>query len=283
MTGEPHCDISIAADDYARLMAHLFPGDRDEHGAVLQAGVVSMGNDLRLVVHQVEPAKFRRDYVAGEFGYRALTPAFIHQQIIQCRNQRLAYLAVHNHDSDTHVAFSQVDLQSHERGYPALRDIGKGVPVGALVFGRRSVAADIWLPDGTRRPLGTFRVVGPTIKRYYSQPSCTVAQSEPAHERQIRMFGAAGQALLAASKVGVIGLGGVGSLVAEYLARLGVGHLVLVDPDQIEDTNISRVVGAVSFDLELPGTNAGTNAARLVPDPGISGARARHCPSSRSR
>ena len=64
------------------------------------------------------------------------------------------------------------------------------------------------------------------------------------------MFGAAGQALLAASKVGVIGLGGVGSLVAEYLARLGVGHLVLVDPDQIEDTNLSRVVGATAVDVE---------------------------------
>ena len=44
--------------------------------------------------------------------------------------------------------FSTVDMDSHERGYPALLDIGKGVPVGALVFGRRAVAADIWMPDG---------------------------------------------------------------------------------------------------------------------------------------
>ena len=53
------------------------------------------------------------------------------------------------------MAFSTVDLESHERGYPALLDIGRGVPVGALVYGRRSVAADVWLPDGTRRVLGS--------------------------------------------------------------------------------------------------------------------------------
>ena len=64
------------------------------------------------------------------------------------------------------------------------------------------------------------------------------------------MFGTAGQEILAGSKIAVVGLGGVGSLVAEYLARLGVGHLVLIDPDEIESTNLSRVVGATPVDVE---------------------------------
>ena len=249
MTPEPTCDISIVSDDHDRLMAHLFPGDHDEHGAVLHAGIAVCGSALRLVVQHVEHAEFGRDYAAGEFGYRALNPTFIHQQIVQCRDQRLAYLAVHNHNSDRYVEFSKIDLESHERGYPALRDIGKDVPVGALVFGSRSVAADIWLPDGTRRMLGTYCVIGPTIKRFYSGPRMA-SEADPAHDRQVRMFGPAGQALLGTSKVAVVGLGGVGSLVAEYLARLGIGHLVLIDPDRIESTNLSRVVGATALDVE---------------------------------
>lgn len=249
MNSELVCDISIASDDHDRLMAHLFPGDHDEHGAVLHAGVTVRGSASRLTVQNVVCAESERDYVAGKFGYRALDPTFIHRQIVRCRDRRLAYLAVHNHNSDRHVGFSRVDFESHERGYPALRDIGKGVPVGALVFGRRSVAADIWMPDGTRRALGVYRVIGPTIKRLYSEPSAS-PDAAPAYDRQIRMFGAAGQALLANSKVAVVGLGGVGSLVAEYLARLGVGHLVLIDPDPIEDTNLSRVVGATAVDVE---------------------------------
>ena len=249
MTPELVCDISIASNDHDRLMAHLFPGDHDEHGAVLHAGVAVHGAALRLTVQNVECAESGYDYVAGKFGYRALNPTFIHRQIVRCRDLRLAYLAVHNHGSDRSVGFSRVDFESHERGYPALRDIGKGVPVGALVFGRRSVAADIWMPDGARRTLGVYRVVGPTIKRLYSEPSAA-PDTAPAYDRQIRMFGAAGQALLANSKVAVVGLGGVGSLVTEYLARLGVGHLVLIDPDPIEDTNLSRVVGATAVDVE---------------------------------
>ena len=243
------CDVLIPSEAHARIMDHLYPGDGDEHGAVLHAGVVNTGDSLRLLVRHVEPAQFGRDYTVGQYGYRALDPTFIHRQIIQCRDQGLAYLAVHNHRSDRRVSFSTIDLESHERGYPALLDIGRGVPVGALVYGRRSVAADIWLPDRSRRLLGTYRIIGQGVQRLYPRPP-PVSESLPEHDRQVRMFGTAGQQIFAESKIAVVGLGGVGSLVSEYLARLGVGHLVLVDPDEIEDTNLSRVVGATRVDVE---------------------------------
>ena len=243
------CDILVTAAFHKRIMEHLFPGDGDEHGAILRAGIVRNGSSLRLLVQHVQPAEFGTDYVAGRYGYRALTPTFIHREILRCRDSGLAYLAVHNHGSDRNVEFSRVDRESHERGYPALLDIGRGVPVGALVYGRRSVEADIWLPDGSRRTLGSYRVIGHEISRLYSQPR-REGESDTEHDRQARMFGAAGQHVLRASKVAVIGLGGVGSLVAEYLARLGVGNLVLIDPDEIESSNLSRVVGATGVDVE---------------------------------
>ena len=241
MTGT--CDISISGDDFDLLMGHLYPGDGDEHGAILKAGIVTVGNRLRLVVRSVELARPGIDYVEGKIGYRALHPAFIHRQITNCRDERLAYLAVHNHNCDNRVAFSAIDMASHERGYPALRDIGKGVPVGALVFGRRSVQADIWMPDGSRQTLRELRAIGRSVKRLQPSPTSSKHMSVE-HDRQILMLGASGQTILHRSKVAVIGLGGIGSLVAEYLGRLGVGELFLIDPDVIEDTNISRVVGA---------------------------------------
>ena len=42
------------------------------------------------------------------------------------------------------------------------------------------------------------------------------------------------------AKVGIAGLGGLGSNIALALARIGVGHLVLVDYDVVEPTNINR-------------------------------------------
>ncbi len=49
----------------------------------------------------------------------------------------------------------------------------------------------------------------------------------------------AGRQLLK-SHVAVVGLGGVGSWAAEALARAGVGHLTLMDPDRVNQTNINR-------------------------------------------
>ena len=42
------------------------------------------------------------------------------------------------------------------------------------------------------------------------------------------------------AKVGIAGLGGLGSIPAVMLARIGVGHLLLVDFDIIEPSNLNR-------------------------------------------
>jgi molybdopterin/thiamine biosynthesis adenylyltransferase/rhodanese-related sulfurtransferase len=52
--------------------------------------------------------------------------------------------------------------------------------------------------------------------------------------------GAAGQARLAAASVVVVGAGGLGCPVLQYLAGAGVGRLVIVDHDRIEETNLHR-------------------------------------------
>jgi ThiF family len=242
------CDIVISANDHATLMAHLFPGDRDEHGAILHAGVAEDDGRMKLLIRGVFPAAFGTDYVAGQHGYRALHPRFIHQHITACRDQGLAYLAVHNHDCGDRVGFSGIDMASHERGYPALLDIGKGVPVGALVIGRQSMEADVWTSDGRRRSLREARIVGSTLRRLYPSPRAVLASPSESHDRQVRMFGVRGHARLTAARVAVIGLGGIGSLVSEYLARLGVGEIITIDPDRLEVSNLSRVVGATLTD-----------------------------------
>lgn len=48
------------------------------------------------------------------------------------------------------------------------------------------------------------------------------------------------------SKVLVIGVGGVGGYTVEALARSGVGHLVLIDPDVVEESNINRQLVALT-------------------------------------
>lgn len=243
------CRIRIARDDYQTLLRHLYPGDGDEHGAVLLAGAAERTGHLTLYIREIHLARDGADYVPGKHGYRALSPTFIHKLITRARDERLVYLAAHNHASDETVAFSKIDIESHERGYPALLQIARGMPVGALVLGRRSMQADVWLPTGRRLDLKDAIVVGNCVHRVTPYPDRSSITMPEAYDRQIRMFGKTGQAKLASCTVAVIGLGGVGSLVTEYLARLGVGTFYLIDGDHLEQSNISRVVGASRQDL----------------------------------
>lgn len=242
------CRLRIAREDFDVVIRHLYPGDLDEHGAVLLAGMSSTGGQITLHVREVHIAREGIDYVAGKIGYRALAPTFIHRLITRARDERLVYLAAHNHSSDLEVAFSRIDLESHERGYPALLQIAKGMPVGGMVFGRRSIEVDLWLPSGQRLGLDEAVVVGNTIHRLTPSPRRHLLDAVDTHDRQVRMFGQAGQAELARCRVAIIGLGGIGSLLAEYLARLGVGHFCLVDDDRVEKSNLSRIVGATPAD-----------------------------------
>ena len=60
-----------------------------------------------------------------------------------------------------------------------------------------------------------------------------------------------GQEKLLASRVLIIGMGGLGSPVAMYLAAAGVGHLVLVDDDVVELSNLQRQIMHSSANIGL--------------------------------
>ncbi|MGB3653935.1 MAG: ThiF family adenylyltransferase [Rivularia sp. (in: cyanobacteria)] len=241
--------IEVIIDDpeFQKLFNHLFPGDGDEHGAVIIAGIVKTERVTRLLVRRVILARDGIDYVPGQRGYRALTARFVAEVSGSCAKENLCYLAVHCHGGKDEVRFSADDIASHERGYPALLDITRGGPIGALVFAKNAVAGDIWTPSG-RYHLDRLTIVGVNIRRLYPSPRKRTPIANPIYDRHSRMFGDVRQEILSNLKVGIIGLGGGGSLINEWLSRLGVGHIVAIDFDRIEFTNLPRIVGATHWD-----------------------------------
>ncbi|MGB0123733.1 MAG: ThiF family adenylyltransferase [Silvibacterium sp.] len=233
---------------YRRLHKHLFPGDGDEHGAVIIAGIAETEQGVSLLARDLHLAVDGVDYVPGNRGYRMLKAGFIADRIAHCAGERFVYLAIHNHGGRDHVGFSGDDLRSHERGYPALLGISKGMPVGALVFAENAIAGNIWLPEEHRLELAGASVVGHSLKLLHSAPPPRPQGRNPLYDRQARLFGDAGQDVLGRAKVGIIGLGGAGSLLAEYLGRLGVGNFVLADPDRVALSNLPRLTGATLWD-----------------------------------
>ena len=64
-----------------------------------------------------------------------------------------------------------------------------------------------------------------------------------------RLYGLTGADQIARSHVLIVGIGGVGSWIAEALARSGVGEMTLVDMDHIAESNINRQIHALESTL----------------------------------
>jgi adenylyltransferase/sulfurtransferase len=78
----------------------------------------------------------------------------------------------------------------------------------------------------------------------------------------------AGQQRLLEARVLVIGLGGLGSPVAMYLAASGVGHLTLVDHDRVELTNLQRQIAHTAASIGEPKTLSAARELKAL-NPGV--------------
>lgn len=78
---------------------------------------------------------------------------------------------------------------------------------------------------------------------------------------QVRLFGKRGQSRLQKARVTIVGIGGLGTVAACYLARAGVGRLELVDRDVVEESNLNRQLLFAEDDVNRP--KAAAAAERL--------------------
>ena len=74
--------------------------------------------------------------------------------------------------------------------------------------------------------------------------------------RNKQLITEAQQEILRKKTAAVVGLGGLGGHIAEQLARLGVGNLILIDSDVVEPNNLNRQLFATEKTLGIPKTQA---------------------------
>jgi hypothetical protein len=166
-----------------QLQAHLFPGDGDEHGAIILAGLADGFRGPRLLARDLILAADGVDYVPGEIGYRALTDDFVNRAIDRAEAEGLAYVAAHCHGGIASVSFSAPDMASHERAYPAIVQM-LDRPAGGLVLAREAAAGDVFFPDGTRSRLAEVVVPTRNLLRLRSEPAEPTGGSDSGYDRQ---------------------------------------------------------------------------------------------------
>lgn len=216
---------------------------------------------VRKVIRIPDEAYFRTT------GGSAWSPLVTGQAISQGMRTRAGLLLVHAHPGSQAPRLSLTDRESFEQLLPRCIDLIPNWPHGSLVLGDdRSAGGRVWLPG---EPVGTTRDItrvtwlgSPLIQR--PAPPGLNAPTPSVFDRQVMLVGTDGQNLLRMSTLGVIGLGGGGSHIVQQAAHMGFGRLVLVDPDRVDETNLSRLIGAGPMDVGRLKTEVMTDLVRRI-------------------
>ena len=177
-----------------------------------------------------------------------IDPVALNRLVHRARIEELAVITVHTHPRTTTPWFSRADDLGDARLMPSLYVQSPG-PHGSLVIaGASGVAtARVWRPEFGPEEL-ELRIVGKTLGTMLAAPANSQGPVEGWFKRQVLALGIDGHRALRQLHVGVVGLGGTGSVCAVQLAHLGVGMLTLVGGDLVEPSNVSRIVGAAKVD-----------------------------------
>jgi molybdopterin/thiamine biosynthesis adenylyltransferase len=210
-------------------------------GLVLAVPVRVGANNWRLLVQEAVVAP-EWAYARRSGAHIELRADFIAPLVKKARHSSLSVILTHTHPWDGLVSPSTVDLAGERVMRPFLFGRVPTVPHGRLIIGQQGYHAAVWEDVETDDIFVDVWDIGGNVVRFPKTPETFKASLS--FDRQVRAFGTEGQRAIEKLTVGIVGLGGIGSVVAQELAHLGVRDFILIDPDKLETTNLNRVVGS---------------------------------------
>jgi hypothetical protein len=158
----------------------------------------------------------------------------------------------HSHGGPGWQGMSSDDVRA-EQSHAAATFGATGLPLVGLTLGTDGAwSARFWARTGPRhyerRWCETVRVVGERLALTYYDVLRPPPGPRPELQRTTSAWGALAQAHLARLRVGIVGAGSVGTIVAEALARTGIADITLIDFDSVERGNLDRLLHAYPED-----------------------------------
>jgi hypothetical protein len=230
---------------------HLFPGDGLEAVAFAFCGCLENDEEEIFTVHSI--VLYPHDKCTVRAGDRVeWSPAEIVDLFETCKKKSLRLLKIHSHP-EYWPFFSQVDDRS---------DIDLGDTVTGWTGRNDQICSVVMLPEGGMigrlidakanfLPLDSIVVISDNISCFHDLTKHNNKGNDEAPEFDVQLrtkqaFGEGTTNILKKLKIGVVGCSGTGSIVAELLNRLGVGHIVLVDHDKVEFKNVNRILNSTT-------------------------------------
>ncbi|HCI81954.1 MAG TPA: hypothetical protein DHW02_19945 [Ktedonobacter sp.] len=266
MNTDIHYIIKFKQGDFAHVRARLLDDLSREHFAVLLGKTHKIdGYTIITVVDMLVPAQADYEYqsatslhIKKEFILRVLTE-------MNSRYDVDTIIDVHTHPFlRGSVAFSATDDEDERTFFQFLKATFEGVKYASIVFSQDSYSARVWtLSNGfitARKALlktqtktesiasSDFREYTEAEKQYEKK---AVASVESFFNRGALALGLdVMRHIMHNQVISIIGVGGLGSVVAEHLIHMGFHDLNLIDPDVLEISNMNRIVGAYYRDAQ---------------------------------
>ena len=251
--------LRITRSTWIQVTNHLLRNDGLEHCCFLHVGVHGGSRGCELLAGNAALIGDAQ-LVNGASPYcLEVGPSAIVDTVNTAVRAGVGLIEIHNHPEEHgYTSFSASDWSGLSNTVPYMLASLKVPVYGALVLGGLSECDGVvWIgQDSKPQLIEEIELVGP--KRHsLATASSTISLTRRASidssararfDRQIRAFGVDGQTSLSTLRIGIVGVGGIGSIVAELLARLGVKEFVLVDHDIAEISNLNRLMGMTQQD-----------------------------------
>jgi hypothetical protein len=244
--------VAMAEDLDRRLQSHLDKGPLQEDLTFAYWRESRGAMRTTAVIHELA---LPRDGERVLHGNAAFTADYLQRVLTGCpKGSGIAFL--HSHLGPGWQGMSSDDVVA-ERDRLAGAVMGRtGLPVVGLTLGTDGTwSGRAWIRESRnvygRHDATTVRVVGPYMRLSFHPELRPIPIAQDAQVATVSVWGRRAQADLARARFGVVGVGNVGTIVAEALSRMGVQDIVLIDHDVIEQRNLDRTLGAESVDAEL--------------------------------
>ncbi|MBI1948534.1 MAG: ThiF family adenylyltransferase [Deltaproteobacteria bacterium] len=236
--------LKVSEASWNAFASHLLERTDVESAGIVLARALDAADGPLLVADEllVVPDE---GFLIRRFDQIRIDPIVMSGMTQRARDEGLSIFTVHTHPMANEAWFSWADDNGDKRLMPSLHAQAPGPHGSIVIVPGGGVLARAFDEDGGMTMVD-FDVVGRRLVRHLQERDVV---TDERFARQELALGPAGQARLRGLRVGVVGLGGVGSIVAAQLAHLGIGERVDIDGDDVSVSNLSRVFGARRSDV----------------------------------
>ena len=207
--------------------------------------------------------------ILPEYGDRNLhgnvefTPSYLSRAINQAIQEKAGLAFMHSHPTDGWQGMSEIDIIA-ERDFLSSPALATSLPLIGLTIGIDGYwSARFWIKNKTKRQYhwcAKVRIIRKnSYKIYYNNSVLPPVRRKNILKRTFDTWGVENQNNIARLRVGIVGLGSVGCIVAEAMARIGIQNIVLFDPDKIEEHNLDRLLYGTIKDIGNYKVNVASN------------------------